>query len=113
MELIVILTTVASLEEAHKIANTLVVQSLVACANISRIESIYSWKGEVQNDQEFRIMLKTTKAQYPAVESVIRELHSYELPAIYAMAIEHAYEPYAAWVRQCVTGGENIATDSA
>src|ERR1035437_3190161 len=101
MKLIAVYTTVANLEDARKIAKALVERKLVACAQISEIQSFYSWKGEVQNDQEFRILLKTTDARYKAVEAAVRALHSYELPAIFAVAIEHAYEPYAAWIEEC------------
>lgn len=98
MKLIAIYTTVSSLEEARQIASALVERKLVACAQISQIESFYCWKDAVQNDPEFRLLLKTTDDRYSAVESAIRELHSYELPAIHAVAIDHVYEPYAAWV---------------
>jgi periplasmic divalent cation tolerance protein len=104
MKLIAVYTTVRSLEEARKIAKTLVERKLVACAQISQIESFYAWEGEVQNDQEFRILLKTTAARYKAVETAIRDLHSYELPAIHAVAIENGYEPYAAWIEECSAG---------
>jgi periplasmic divalent cation tolerance protein len=104
MKLIAIFTTVDSLEEARVIAKTLVERKLVACAQISEIESFYTWKGEVHNDQEFRVLLKTTDAGYKAVETAIRDLHSYELPAIHAVPIEHAYEPYAAWIEECAAG---------
>lgn len=104
MKIIAVHTTVASLEEARLIAKTLVERKLVACAQISAIESFYTWKGGVQNDQEFRLLLKTTDAQYKAVEAAVLDLHSYELPAIYAVALEHVYEPYAAWVEECSAG---------
>ena len=104
MKLIAVYTTVGNLEEARMIAKTLVERRLVACAQISEIESFYPWKGEVQNDKEFRILLKTTDARYKAVEAAVRELHSYELPAIYSVALEHVYEPYAAWIEECSVG---------
>jgi periplasmic divalent cation tolerance protein len=104
LKIIAVHTTVASLEEARLIAKTLVERKLVACAQISAIESFYTWKGGVQNDQEFRLLLKTTDAQYKAVEAAVLDLHSYELPAIYAVALEHVYEPYAAWVEECSAG---------
>lgn len=104
MTLIAVYTTVGNLEEARTIAKTLVESKLVACAQISAIESFYPWKAEVQNDQEFRILLKTTDEKYKAVEAAIRALHSYELPAIHAVALEHVYEPYGAWVEKCSAG---------
>lgn len=102
--LIAVYTTTSTQEEARRIANTLVERQLVACVQINAIESFYRWGNAVQNDPEYRLMIKTTADRYPAVESAIRELHSYELPAIYAIEIESAYEPYAKWVEQCGKG---------
>lgn len=104
MKLIAVYTTVGSQDDARKLANALVERKLVACAQISAIESFYSWQGAVQNDQEFRILLKTTEARYHAVEATIRELHTYELPAIHTVAFEHADERYATWIEQGCTG---------
>jgi len=98
MTFIAIYTTVATIEEARKIARALVERRLAACAQITEIESFYCWEGTVQNEPEFRILFKTTDAQYQAVETAIRELHSYDLPAIYAVALGQIYAPYAKWV---------------
>lgn len=93
-----VVTTVDSQQEAQRMARALVERGLAACAQISEIESFYSWDGAVQNAKEFRVLFKTTGALYEAVELAIRELHSYELPAIHAYAIEKISEPYAAWL---------------
>jgi periplasmic divalent cation tolerance protein len=98
MKLIAIFTTAGNVDEARRIAQAVVERRLAACAQITEIESFYRWQGAVQNDKEFRILIKTTEAQYAAVEAAIRELHSYELPAIYSMPFEHAYGPYAEWI---------------
>ncbi len=100
MNLIAVVTTVGSLEEARTIATALVERRLAACAQISQIESVYRWKGEIQHDPEFRVLFKTTAAHYQDVEEAIRSMHSYELPAIHAFAIEHVYAPYGAWVEE-------------
>jgi len=104
MKLLAIYTTVATLVEARNIASALVERKLVACAQISAIESFYAWNGAQQHDPEFRILCKTTDAQYRAVEAAICELHGYELPAIHAVLLEHVYPPYASWVEQCCGG---------
>ena len=93
-----VVTTVDSQQEAQRMARALVERGLAACAQISEIESFYSWDGAVQNAKEFRVLFKTTGALYEAIELAIRELHSYELPAIHAYAIEKIAEPYAAWI---------------
>lgn len=98
MGTIAIMTTTDSLEEARSISATLVERKLAACAQISSIQSYYTWKGAVQNDEEFRILLKTTDERYAEVEVAILELHSYDLPAIVAFDITQAYGPYADWV---------------
>ncbi len=104
MSLLVVYTTVASREEARRMARTLVERKLAACAQISEIESFYTWNGTLQDEREFRVLLKTTEARYPAVEAAIRELHSYELPAIHAVRVARADAPYAAWVEECASG---------
>jgi periplasmic divalent cation tolerance protein len=58
----------------------------------------------VQNEQEFRILAKTTAERYADVEAAIRELHSYELPAIYAFEACRVFEPYARWVAENSAG---------
>ena len=100
MKPIAIFTTTGSADEARRIARAVVERRLAACAQITEIESFYRWKGDVQNEKEWRLLIKSTDAQYGAVEAAIRELHSYELPAIYAVAFEQAYAPYAEWIRE-------------
>jgi periplasmic divalent cation tolerance protein len=98
MNLIAVYTTVATLQDARRIAQALVERKLAACAQISQIESFYEWNGVLQNEPEQRILFKTTSDRYAAVESAIRELHPYELPAIHAVSIAQAFSQYAVWV---------------
>lgn len=104
MKHIAVMTTVAALDEARSLARALVERKLAACAHISEIESFYTWKGAVQNEQEFRVLFKTTSDRYQAVENAIKELHSYELPAIYALPFDPIYAPYAAWIESNSSG---------
>ena len=98
MKLLAVYTTVARRQDAQRIARALVERGLAACAQISEIESFYVWQGALEQEGEFRLLLKTTEAAYPALEAALRELHPYELPAIQAVAVEHASAEYAAWV---------------
>ena len=99
---IAVFTTTDSLEEARKLTKTLVKQKLAACAQISEIESFYTWENDIQNDQEFRIMFKTTKDKYKDVEKSILKIHSYDLPAIYAVDVDELYQPYGDWVNESI-----------
>ncbi len=97
---IAVFTTVATRTEAEDMAHALVERGLAACAQISQIDSIYTWKDSVHTDTEFRILFKTVDERYAEVESAIRELHAYEVPAIYALRFEHAFGPYAQWIEE-------------
>ncbi len=98
MNTIAVLTSTDSREEARVLATALVEHSLAACVQISRIESVYRWQGETQQSEEFRLLIKTTQDRYSDVEAKILELHSYDLPAIFALDVANAFEPYAEWV---------------
>lgn len=98
MTFMAVFTTVGSQTEARQMAGALVERGLAACAQISAIESFYTWNGTLANEPEFRILFKTRATMYEAVEQAIRELHSYELPAIHACAIDRIDEAYAAWI---------------
>lgn len=98
MTAIAVVTTVGSKKEARAMAHALVEARLAACAQISRIESVYAWKGVIEDDREYRVLFKTVDANYGAIERAIRELHSYELPAIHAFAFERISPDYAEWI---------------
>lgn len=99
MALLAVITTTATEEEARAIARALVDRGLAACVQISALESFYIWQGAVQQEPEYRVVAKTTEERYPDVEQTIKELHSYELPAIYGLPLYPVYAPYAEWVR--------------
>jgi periplasmic divalent cation tolerance protein len=100
MDIIAVLTTTDTAECAAAIAEALVKRRLAACVQISEIDSVYSWQGAIQNDREYRVMAKTLASRYADIETAIRELHSYDLPAIYAIELTEVFAPYADWVAE-------------
>ena len=98
MPFLLILTTVGQADDAQRLARTLVEEGLCACAQIERIDSVYSWKGEVVQEPEWRILFKTATDRYSQVEKRLRALHPYELPAIYSLRPEQALPAFADWV---------------
>ena len=85
--------------EAVKIARALVEQRLVACANIhENCTSIYEWKGEIQEDNEAILILKTVKSLQLEVEKAIADLHSYECPGIVAWDTDEVNLPFEKWI---------------
>ena len=97
---IVIFITTSSINEAKKIGRSLVEEKLAACSNIiSPIRSIYSWRGEICDDKETLIILKTKKNLFKQIENRVKELHSYEVPEIIAIPIIEGSDKYLSWVR--------------
>ena len=92
------LTTVSSLDEGRRVARLLVERRLAACINlIPNMTSIYRWRGGVEVASEVLMVIKTTADQIPALESAVRELHTYEaadqIPALESAVRElHTYE---------------------
>ena len=95
----VVLVTVGKEEEAHRISRTLVQEKLAACVNmISGVHSVYWWKGEVCDDREWLLIMKTRSTLLPALQERITALHSYEVPEVIAFSIEHGLPAYLDWI---------------
>lgn len=100
--LLLILSTLPDRETAVHLANLLVEQGLAACVNLlPRVTSIYQWQGKLEQSDEILLLIKTTKQNYPAVESVLRARHPYELPEILAVPVEQGLAGYLDWVERC------------
>lgn len=96
----VILTTAGSQEEADKLAASLVENKLAACVQITPITSYYSWKGKVNKDPEFLLLIKTRDDLYAKVEAHLSQNHSYEVPEIVQLPINQGLEGYLSWVME-------------
>jgi periplasmic divalent cation tolerance protein len=98
------LCTLPDRETALNLAGKLVEQGLAACVNLSApITSVYQWEGRLESADEVLLLIKTTRQQYPALETAIRTLHPYELPEIIAVPVEQGLQGYLDWVEQCTT----------
>jgi periplasmic divalent cation tolerance protein len=98
-----VLSTAGSREEARRIARELVDRKLAACVNIiGPIESVYRWKGKVEDSEEFLLLMKTTAAEFGPLQSALRALHSYELPECIAIEIDDGNADYLAWIEQSI-----------
>jgi periplasmic divalent cation tolerance protein len=101
----IVLTTVGDEQQAEAFAAALVERKLAACVNIvGPIRSIYRWKGKVERDREYLLILKTTAEQAARFETVFKELHPYELPERVELSLEGGSEAYLAWIAGEVQG---------
>lgn len=94
----VVLVTTGSREEAIAIARALLQSHLAACVNLLPVQSLYTWKGEIQEDEEWQLLIKTDLNAFEALAAKIKALHAYEVPEIIALPIVSGSEPYLQWI---------------
>lgn len=95
------LVTTANRREAMRIAESVVEKRLAACSNVlPSVTSIFRWKGRVQKSGETLLIMKTTSRRYPALQRLIRSMHSYEVPEIIGLTVERGLHPYVEWVHK-------------
>jgi periplasmic divalent cation tolerance protein len=98
-EYLVVLCTVPDVNAGAELGRGLVEQRLAACVNIvPGLRSIYSWQGEIKDDAEAQLLIKTRLARFDALASFIRKHHPYEEPEIIALPISLGSDSYLAWV---------------
>lgn len=96
---VVMLSTAPSYEEGEKLAKGLLNRKLVACVNlIPHIRSLYWWRGEIEEDYEVLIVAKTRKELTREIISLVKELHSYEVPEVLFLPIEGGNPDYLKWI---------------
>lgn len=84
---------------AERIARALVGERLAACVNrLPGVRSVYAWQDEVHDDAEVLLLIKTTRAAFPALRDRVLALHPYELPELLAVDVDGGHLPYLAWV---------------
>lgn len=83
--------------EARKISKHLLEKKLIACTNIHPIESMYWWKGKIEEDNEVVIIAKTKEENYSRVKEEVKNIHSYDVPCILKIKAE-ANEEYRKWI---------------
>jgi len=94
-----IYVTVPTEEAARMIARAVVEDRLAACANIlPGMQSLYHWKGEVQEAREAVLIFKTRSSLFQALEARVRELHPYNTPCIVALPVEQGHAAYLEWI---------------
>ena len=96
---IVLLITASNIEEANKIAEVLLNQRKAACLNIvPGVSSLFWWQGKVDSAQESLLIVKTKASLLPEVISLVKGVHSYDVPEIIALPIVGGNQDYLEWI---------------
>ena len=103
MKPIMIISTYPNKKSINAIANQLVKKKLAACVNITKISSIYSWEGKIENSTEFIAIFKTTYKNKKILKEKIKETHPYQVPEIAEIDISSINQPYLKWLIDSTT----------
>ena len=98
----VIYITAGNLEEARRIGKKLIEEHLAACVNIFPISSIYRWKDNIEESNEFGIVVKTKTEKVKEIEKRVKQLHSYEVPCVIEFKIGEGSAEYLKWIEESV-----------
>jgi periplasmic divalent cation tolerance protein len=98
MKPIIIVSTYPNKKSITKIANELVQNKIAACVNITKISSIYSWQGKIENASEYLALFKTTQKNKKSLKEKINSTHPYEIPEIAEINIASINKSYLKWI---------------
>lgn len=95
-----ILVSCGSEDEARTISRGLVERGLAAGVQRFPITSVYTWKGQIMEEGEWLLVIKTRSDRYPEVEAYVLEHHSYEVPQVIRIPVVEGHGPYLDWIDQ-------------
>lgn len=95
----IVVSTAGSPEEAAKIAHELVERRLAACVSrLPGLVSVYRWQGAVEEAGEVLLLIKTSGERLAALETALREMHSYEVPEFLVLPVSVGSDAYLEWL---------------
>jgi periplasmic divalent cation tolerance protein len=96
---IVVLTTVANPIEAEMLIRSLLERRLIACGTmLPGARSLYRWEGQIADESETVILLKTRSERLHALETAFGDFHPYKVPELLALPVSAGLEKYVAWI---------------
>lgn len=93
------MSTAPSREVATSLARALVDQRLAACVNVIPCTSVYRWEGEVQQEEEHLMVIKTRRTYIDDIRDLLEREHPYDLPELVSVEVEDGSAPYLKWMR--------------
>ena len=98
-DVLLVFCTTSDSKEADRIAQVLIDKKLAACCSIlPKTKSNYRWQGQIKQEEESLILIKTVKRKYEQLEKEIKMVHSYSVPEIIATPVTHLSQAYLDWL---------------
>ena len=98
IDYIQVTTTVEKQEDAEKLARLILERRLAGCIQISPCNSMYHWQGAIEQENEFKLVMKSQQHLYPLLEKLILANHPYDIPEIVASAVLFSSKGYGEWM---------------
>ncbi len=96
---IIVFVTTADKMEAEKIAQSLLKEKLIACANIiNPVTSFFHWSSKIDKAEESLVIMKSRIDLFAELSERVKALHSYEVPEILALPIVEGSKAYLDWM---------------
>lgn len=98
-DVVLALSTTADESSARTLALRALESGLVACVNlVPGVTSLYRWQGRIEESREWLMVIKTSRARWPALRQAWSDWHPYDVPELIALDISDGLEPYLRWV---------------
>ena len=98
MKFTIIISTYPTKKLVSEIATELVKSKIAACVNFSKISSIYSWEGKIENNSEYIAIFKTSLKNKNLLKKRIKDSHPYDVPEIVELSPNSVNKPYLKWL---------------
>jgi periplasmic divalent cation tolerance protein len=96
---VLVLVTWPASQDPAAFARALVAERLAACVNVwPEMQSFYRWHGDLQQDAERQLLVKTTEDRLAALEARVRALHPYEVPELLVVEVNGGSASYLDWL---------------
>ncbi len=96
---LVVLTTLASEEEAVTLVRELLERRIVACGTVlPGGRSLYRWQGRIADEREAVVLLKTRSGRLESLKDAFATLHPYKVPELLAVPVEAGLDRYLEWI---------------
>jgi periplasmic divalent cation tolerance protein len=98
-EYVIVLTTLPADADGPAFGRALLAERLAACVNLMPLmESVYRWEGQIEEETERQVVIKTSRDRVVSLWERVRELHPYEVPEFVVVPIIDGNDAYLRWV---------------
>lgn len=96
----ILYVTCPDVDEAKRLSRILVEERLAACTNLHEIGSIYAWEGEIVDEDEVAMLVKTRSGRVDEVVETLLDEHPYDVPCVIDLGVAAVNEGYGEWIEE-------------